>query len=182
MQNKFVLFVIGDDRPGIVAAVSEVLYKNSFNIEDSSMTILERQFAMILIISSEGNFRVPELKKIFKEAEKKLNLFISVKRLASMSDEGTGHIETEPYIITLIGADRIGIVYRITKLISDQGINISDVRTEIIGEESKPIYTMVLEVGIPADVNLTKFKSKFKRLEKELNVTITLKSIDVLEL
>lgn len=182
MQNKFVLFVIGDDRPGIVAAVSEVLYKNSFNIEDSSMTILERHFAMILIISSEGNFRIPALKKIFKEAEKRLSLIISVKRLTPAIGEEVNSVETEPYIITLLGADRIGIVYRITKLIADQNINITDVRTEIIGGKDKPVYAMVLEVALPADFNLTGLKSKLKRLEKELKVTITIKSIDVLEL
>jgi len=126
MENKFVLFVIGEDRPGIVASVSEVLYKNNFNIEDSSMTILERHFAMILIISSKVKYGIPLLKKKFKEVESRLNLSISVKRIASVLEREKIPIKTEPYIITLIGADRIGIVYKVTNLIAERNINITD--------------------------------------------------------
>lgn len=182
MENKFVLFVIGEDRPGIVAAVSGVLYKNNFNIEDSSMTILERYFAMILIISSKVRYSIPLLKKKFKEVEKKLNLYISIKRIMPVREKEEIFINAEPHIITLIGSDRIGIVHKITNLIAERNINITDVKTEIIGEEKTPIYTMILELEIPPEINIKKFRSSLFRLEKELNVKITLKPIDILKL
>jgi len=182
MENKFVLFVIGEDCPGIVAAVSGILYKNNFNIEDSSMTILERYFAMILIISSKVRYSIPLLKKKFKEVEKKLNLYISVKRIAPVREKEEMFINAEPHIITLIGSDRIGIVHKITNLIAERNINITDVKTEIIGEEKTPIYTMILELEIPPEIDIKKFRSSLFRLGKELNVKITLKPIDILKL
>ncbi|MFC1557799.1 ACT domain-containing protein [candidate division KSB1 bacterium] len=182
MQDKFIIFVIGKDRTGIVAGVSEILYKNKFNIEDSSMTILEDHFAMILIISAREKQQIPELKKKFQKIGEKLHLTISIKRFTAVPGEKEPAGFVEPYIITLIGADKIGIVYRITKLIAEESINITDVRTEIIGQEKSPVYTMILEIEIPSHVKKGIFKSSLKKLGKDLNVEITLKPIDVLEL
>src|SRR6266481_3460631 len=42
---------VGADRPGIVAAVSRVLYDIGGNIEDSRMAILGGHFAMVLIVA-----------------------------------------------------------------------------------------------------------------------------------
>ena len=50
-MNHFALTIIGRDRPGIVAQVTEILYRLGCNIADSSCTLLGGQFAMILIIS-----------------------------------------------------------------------------------------------------------------------------------
>ena len=182
MQDKFIIFVIGKDRPGIVAGVSEVLYKNKFNIEDSSMTILEDHFAMILIISSKEKQQIPILMKKFREIGERLHLTISIKRFSAAPGEKEPAVSADPYIITLIGADKIGIVHRITKLITKENINITDVRTEIIGQEKSPVYTMILEIEIPSHVKKRIFKSCLKKLGKDLNVEITLKPIDVLEL
>lgn len=182
MEYKFILFVMGEDRPGIVAAVSGVLFKNNFNIEDSSMTILEDHFSMILIISSQKKYQIPLLRRKFQKICEELNLFIYIKRLAPVPKKEKNDKKAEPYIITLIGSDHIGIVHKITKLLASKNINITDVRTEIIGEKKLPIYTMGLELEIPNDVKVSKFKSDLKNLEKELNVDITLKPITILEL
>ena len=182
MYDKFILFVIGEDRPGIVAGVTGILYKNNFNIEDSSMTILENHFAMILIISSKKKYNVPLLKKKFKDVEKKLQLSISIKRFVSAKKREKETVEAEPYIITVIGSDRTGIVYKVTDLIAKIDINIADVRTEIIGKETSPVYAMILEVEIPEKITIKKFRSSLSQLAKELNVKITLKPIEVLNL
>ena len=51
-MSHFALTIIGRDRPGIVAKVTEILYRLGCNIADSSCTILGGQFAMILILSN----------------------------------------------------------------------------------------------------------------------------------
>lgn len=182
MQDKYIIFVIGEDRPGIVAGVSEVLYKNKFNMEDSSMTIIEDHFAMILIISAGEKQQIPGLKKKFQKISEQLHLTISIKRFSSLACEKEPAKSAEPYIITLIGADRIGIVHRVTKFITKENINITDVRTEIIGQKKSPVYTMILEIEIPSIVKKRAFKSGLIKIGKDLNVEITLKPIDVLEL
>ena len=41
---------VGRDRPGIVAAISKLLFEHDCNLSDSSMTILAGQFAVVQIL------------------------------------------------------------------------------------------------------------------------------------
>ena len=42
--------VVGQDRPGIVAAVAEALYDLGCNLEDATSTILRGHFSMMLVV------------------------------------------------------------------------------------------------------------------------------------
>ena len=54
MKKKLgMLTVIGKDRPGIIAQVSGILYRGGCNLEDMSMTRLEQQLAMMIIVCYE---------------------------------------------------------------------------------------------------------------------------------
>ena len=45
--------VLGHDRPGIIAQTAEILADCGMNLEDSSMTMLRRHFAMTLICAGD---------------------------------------------------------------------------------------------------------------------------------
>ena len=47
---KAVITVVGVDKPGIIAKVSDVLYKNDINVLDISQTIMEDMFTMIMMV------------------------------------------------------------------------------------------------------------------------------------
>jgi predicted amino acid-binding ACT domain protein len=50
-MKKFIISVLGQDQPGIIAAVTRVLFEQDFNIEDVSQTILQVQFSSIFIVT-----------------------------------------------------------------------------------------------------------------------------------
>src|SRR5256712_13402634 len=54
MVRWFALSAIGLDRPGIVADLAELIYECDCNLEDSSMTILGSEFAVLLLLSGQG--------------------------------------------------------------------------------------------------------------------------------
>ena len=54
MERKYVLTAFGKDRPGIVADVSALIYESGCNLEDSTMTRLMDQFAIILLLSGSS--------------------------------------------------------------------------------------------------------------------------------
>ena len=54
MSNKFLLSAFSKDRPGIVADISQVIYENGYNLEESSMTNLAGEFAILLLLSSSS--------------------------------------------------------------------------------------------------------------------------------
>lgn len=49
-MEKFVLSVIGKDKPGILSRISTILFQFGCNIEDVSQTILQTEFASIFIV------------------------------------------------------------------------------------------------------------------------------------
>lgn len=47
--NRVIISVIGKDRVGIIAGVSNILHESNINILDISQTIMQDLFAMILV-------------------------------------------------------------------------------------------------------------------------------------
>ena len=48
-DNNIIITVVGTDKVGIVAAVANHLAKNKVNIEDIKQTIMQNNFAMIML-------------------------------------------------------------------------------------------------------------------------------------
>ena len=182
MRRFFAITAIGKDRPGIVAGVSKALYDLGTNIEDSSMTILSGEFAMILIVSTKEEVDSTDFESHFKEVTNKLGLFISIKELNENEIKSKKPYSGIPYIISVIGTDKPGIVYKISELLASKGINIADLNTKVISGESAPVYTMILEVDIPEYVDVTLLEKEFSKIEKEMSIDISIKELDVLEL
>ena len=51
MEKKFIMTAFGKDRPGFVADISRVIYENECNLEDSTMTGISNEFALIILFS-----------------------------------------------------------------------------------------------------------------------------------
>ncbi len=52
---KAIVTVIGKDKSGIIAGVSNMLAKKQINIEDISQTILQGYFTMIMLVDIDEN-------------------------------------------------------------------------------------------------------------------------------
>ena len=68
--------VIGKDKKGIVAKISNLLYKNNINIEDISQKVMEGFFVMAMLVEI-SDYKKPQA-KIGKELEK-IGLELGVK-------------------------------------------------------------------------------------------------------
>jgi len=182
MKRFFAITSIGKDRPGIVAGVSKVLFDLGVNIEDSSMTILRSEFAMILIISTKEGFEALDFENHLKGLADRMGLFISVREIDEDEVYSKKPYSGTPYIISVIGTDKPGIVYRVAELLSSKGINITDLNTKVIPGEKTPVYTMIIEVDVPEYVDIALLEEGFSLLEKEMAIDINIKEIEILEL
>lgn len=176
-MRRYALTAIGRDRPGIVAAVTKALYEHDCNIEDSSMTILEDEFAMILIMSVPEAKSPEALLKDLKKTENEMGLTVHLKEIGK---ESAPRGKQSNYIITLHGADRAGIVYRTASLLSKLGVNITDLETTVTGGTEK-VYIMVIEVFVPESVDVKGLQKEFKSLGETLGVTIRIKPLEIYE-
>ncbi len=180
-MSKIILTVLGKDRPGIVADVTEVLYKTGCNIEDSSMTILEGEFAMLLVVSLADKMSEADLKKKYAALTERSDLYINMKDFTDVMPKGTVP-EPKNYVISVIGADKPGIVYQVSKVLAQHHANITDVETKRIGKGDRVVYAMILEANIPVNVKIADLENEFSELSKKLSVDVTIKPIESLTL
>lgn len=178
-MNRFVIITAaGPDRPGIVAGITRVLYKTGCNIEDTSMTLLRGEFAMMLIVKLPQRLKVQDLEHHFKAVKKSLGLALLMKPLsvkeARRNQKPAGH----PFILSVYGSDHPGIVYRVTRLLTSRAINVTDMNTRVIGPVRKPIYVMVLEVEIPEKVRIEGLKTALRTLQKAVKVDMALHPVE----
>lgn len=175
-KNLFAVTLIAADRPGIVAAVSKIFYENSFNIEDSSSTLLQGFFSAIFIVH-KADVTAEQVKKMFLPLEKNMNIDINVQEVAEAGEKPTG----EHFIISVYGSDKPGIVNRVAEYLADKKINILDLQTKVAGSEKSPIYLMVLEVVIEPAMMNSGWDADLKKISRDMGTDVNIRQIETYE-
>ena len=142
------LTAIGRDRPGIVAGLTEVLVEADGNVDDSQMSILHGQFAVVLLVSVPDECDLEGLGKALELKASELGL--DAVNLCPVSDLERGADPT--HVLTVYGADRPGIVHDTASLLAGHGVNITDLRTRRTGPPEAPVYVLVMELAVPDSV------------------------------
>ncbi|MCX8075541.1 MAG: ACT domain-containing protein [Aquificaceae bacterium] len=160
----FILSVFGKDRPGIVAGVSKVLYQLGLNIEDSSMTRLNGEFTIMLIVGSEKDISYEKILQELEPVVKEFDLFVVCREL-----EGVSYPKVEAvYTIVVFGSDKPGIVYGVASKLASLGLNISDLRTEKRGS----LYVMVIQAEGEEGMEDT-LKRELEEVRERLGVDVS---------
>jgi glycine cleavage system transcriptional repressor len=161
MKRLFALSAIGRDRPGIVADLAELIYECDCNLEESRMTLLGSEFAVLLILSGQG----PDVERRLTAACKRLEWEKRLTVFFRPLDDGVAHpIEAPGTLLECVvsGVDKAGIVARIARTLADQRVNIEDLRTELRPEPESgtPIYTMRLLMRLPPGLDPTALRAR----------------------
>ncbi|MBK8870821.1 MAG: hypothetical protein IPN19_07170 [Elusimicrobia bacterium] len=174
-MKRYLLTAAGRDRPGLVAAVSKILFDEGCNLEDSAMTRLQGEFAILLILS--GPPRTGALEKKLRGLGKKLGLTVNLKALSSRelkASEKTG----ERVLISVYGADRPGIVHRVTQHLAKLKVNLSDLSTH--RTESKGIpsgYILYLEGETPDGITPGFLENDLRAALADMGITVSVKAL-----
>jgi glycine cleavage system transcriptional repressor len=177
LVNRFSLSAIGHDRPGIVSAVTEILFRFGCNIEDSAMTILWGQFAMILVVTPPDGFSLEQLRKEFETTSQRLHLQVNLSPIDEA--EKPSVVEpTQPFLVSVYGADHPGIVSQTTAFLAERNLNITDLSTRVI-QAKGPVYIMLLEIEAPKSLTEQQLKEELFTLSQELKVDISLRRLEM---
>ena len=80
-QQRMIVSVFGVDRPGIVAAVSQILAETQCSIIDINQTVVQGKFAMVLIAdASHARDSIASLKERFRGEGERLGVRIYAQR------------------------------------------------------------------------------------------------------
>ncbi|HZP40029.1 MAG TPA: ACT domain-containing protein [Candidatus Binatia bacterium] len=176
MRRWFALSAIGRDRPGIVADLAELIYECDCNLEDSRMTILGSEFAVLLLLSSAD----PDVERRLGAGCKRLEW---EKRLTVFFRPLDGEPSAEPVApygtpmeCVVTGVDKAGIVARVARSLADHRVNITDLHAQSRPEPESgtPIYTLRMRLAVPREVDLRALRARLEQVAAELHVDLTL--------
>ncbi|MBT8334826.1 MAG: amino acid-binding protein [Deltaproteobacteria bacterium] len=177
MSKKFLLTAFSKDRPGIVADLSRVIYENGYNLEDSSMTNLAGEFAILLLLSAPSVNGVDAEEKLSSECrrlERDKGITAYIRPVRQEMPKQKSNILTKT--IHVEGLDQAGIVYKVSQFLADNGINISTLNTKmrLSPESGAAIYIMTIVVEIPTQLSLLTVEDGLSRIGDQLNVDVSL--------
>jgi len=169
--GHYAVSAVGADRPGIVAAVTRVFVEHGCNLEDTSMTILRGHFAMMLVVAAPDGLEQDALEAALAVPASDFELVVAVR---AIDDAVPVSPAGESWTVSVYGADRPGIVHRVASLLADDGVNIVDLSTRVIGDPARPVYAMILEVTLPAGGDPAVLQARLADLASALGVECSL--------
>jgi phosphoserine phosphatase len=133
-EDFYVVSVIGKDRVGIVSKVTQFLFKKGFNIIDIEQSVIHSQFTMVLLIQPfHVRFQLNQIQTGLSRLAKELRMNIAITPLQEF--KGLRLAETKkPYVLTILGADRPGIVAAISSTLAKHHCNIDRIKMIARGE------------------------------------------------
>ncbi len=180
MKHWFALSAIGRDRPGIVADLAELIYECDCNLEDSSMTILGSEFAVLLLLTGEGPEIGERLAAACKrlEWEKRLTVFFRPLEAEPIPYRASQHAARQ--VVQAVGVDKAGIVARLARCLADHRVNVAQMQTQSRreAESGTPIYTVRMVIDAPGGVDLEVLQERLEGVARDLCIDLTIEPED----
>ncbi len=174
MVKKFIMTAFCKDRPGIVADITESIFETGCNLEDSTMTSMLDEFAIILLFSGEGDGLEEQLLKDCRRLEREKGITAFLRSVEVKDRRVPEKIYTKT--INVEGIDQGGIVYKVSRFLADNNINIENLasRRLLSPETGTAIYSMEIKVQVPEGVSLNQLEKGLSKVGEELNVEIVI--------
>ena len=170
-MTSIAITVIGNDRPGIVAAVTHALFDLGCNLEDISSTILRGHFSMTMISSCPQGVEASSVEERLASVAAEFNLVATARKV----EETRPDFEAPTHMVAVYGADKPGIVYRVTDALARLRVNITDLNSRLIGEQKDPVYALHIEVQAPPECDL---EAVLPPLREQLGVDLSVHPIE----
>lgn len=166
---SLVLTLIGQDRPGLVSALSEQIIAFDGNWLESRMARLAGKFAGILLISVPET-HVAALTNALRGLESQ-GLRVTVEKSPGEKVVQSHYLFT----LELVGQDRPGIIHDISHALADLGASIEELTTEYISGSwsGESLFQAMIRLRVPENVTSRELREVLEGLADELMVEIS---------
>jgi len=174
MSQLIVISAIGTDRTGVVQDISKVILSCGGNIEESRMTTLGSEFAMLLLVS--GNWHtLNRLEQGLDKLAEKSDLSISIKQ----TQEKAAELDRMPYAVDIVALDQQGIVYNLANFFAARDIEIADLATRSYpaAHTGAPMFAVQMAINVPASVHIAQLREEFLDVCDRLNLDAILEPV-----
>ncbi len=167
-MTTLILTVAGSDRPGLVAAVADVVDAHGGNWENSQLAELAGVFAGVIQVSV-----TPEHQDELTSALHALDGLLTV---AVHTGSDAAATAAQPISLQILGNDRPGIVREVSAVLKAHGVSIEriDTETKDAAMAGGRLFEASVTAEVPASADLDALRADLERLTSELQVDITL--------
>ncbi len=174
-RHAYVLDVMAEDHPGIVASVSQAVESLGGNIDSCSQTVLGGYFTLIMIVSLPDRIAPDELAERVRTAEGASRPYQVLVYPWQPQPPAAVTEPSERFVITAFGADQPGIVRRFSQYLAGKDINIVDLYGHRQGEE----FVLIGQVEVPKRWDVGMMQADLEQLGQELGFTVKLQHENV---
>lgn len=154
--------------------MTQALLADGGNLEDASMTLLRGQFAMTLVVDVATS--AAAVSAALLEVSNSLDLLVSVRETSPDGDDLRP--PSEAHVLRVHGADRPGLLHRMTALLASYDVNVADLSTRLVGSAAAPVYVMLVSCDVPTSAPTEGLRRAIAELAAELDVEATLRPVD----
>ncbi len=174
MGQYAVLNAVGEDKPGLVDAMSSFILSAGCNLEDSRMAILGGEFAMLILVSGDAQ-ALGRLEAGVAEAGKKAGLFAHVRRTRAPGEAAKA--TALPYVIAAYSMDHPGIVQKVAHYLFEKKINIRslDTRVDPAPHSGQPLFSLQAQVDVPTGLNIAEMRKELEQIGGADSIDIQVK-------
>ena len=165
-MNNLIISAIGSHRTGIVSEISRAITSHGGNVEESRMSRLGSDFAIIMLVSV-----TPDWEDSLEVALQAINDLTIITKHTKTKEPKEG----KKIKIDLSGADNEGIVKILSKYLASKSINILEMQTHISNAPitGTPLFNLKTITSIPKNLNISDIQSDLNQISKKLGVEIT---------
>ena len=174
MNKYFIMTAFGQDRIGIVADVTRLLYENGCNLEDTAMNLLADEFTLNLLFSCTQNDIEEHLLRECRRLELEKGISAFIRSLPAPEKKPSKKYRT--CSLHIEGLDQAGIVYKTSHFLTEKKLNIVHLSStaQASPESGAVIYRMEIHIQIPEQVSLDQLEDDLTALADDLQVDINL--------
>jgi len=168
-KDHVILTAIGPDQVGLVEKISEFISRRGCNIDDSKMAVFCGEFAVIILISGDSG-SLFKISSEYRGIENETGLSVAIK---TPSARKTAEFFL-PYKLTATCMDHPGVVYQISGLLSNLGVNIESMETKTYSApmSGTPLFQLEANVAVPARTNINSLRQRLEQLQRDENIDI----------
>ncbi|MDH5392850.1 MAG: glycine cleavage system protein R [Gammaproteobacteria bacterium] len=167
MNRQLVLSALGTDQAGLVDQISKHILNLNLNIEDSRMSNLGGEFAIMLLVSGDEK-QLQTLTDTLPELETKFTDLAFSHKYTQSKPQQAGIA----YKVSVQALDHQGIVHHLARFFSERNINIDDLTTHSYAapHTGSKMFSVDLKLHIPEQTSIIQLREAFIQHCDDLNL------------
>jgi len=172
-KKLLMVTISGPDRPGIIAALTQVLMKHSVEFVDIEQASLQNMLGLYLLLDLTGASESKDsvVKDLLYEASQ-FNLNLNFQLFSPSEVEASS--QRNLYVLTHFGGTRE--LAELSKLLAEENVNIETIAT--LTHHGARSMEMVVSVNEALNINISRLKQRLMVRSRELNTDLALQKME----